>query len=214
MLVRRIRPAIGHASSLTVLTQVKRYTAIIVPLYTKLGDSGDTQLYGGARIAKNEPRIHAYGSIDELHAFLGVVLTERMPGELQKQLTTIQHALYIAGADLATPYQSPSSGTGQAPLRTKRIEQSQVEGLERWIDEAEGKVPKLTHFILPGGTKVGALLHQARTICRRAERWLVALSKTDEINYACLRYLNRLGDFFFAAARVVNAEGGVPEMRA
>lgn len=185
-----------------------------MPLYTKLGDSGDTQLYGGEKISKAEPRIHAYGTIDELNAFLGVVLVESVPTSLREKLLAIQHALYIAGADLATPHQSLRSGAGQAPLPTKRITQEQVEEMERWIDEAEAKVPRLNHFILPGGTRLGAQLHQARTITRRAERWLVALSKTDEINFAALRYLNRLGDFFFAAARVMNAEGGVEEIRA
>lgn len=177
-----------------------------MPLYTKLGDSGDTQLYGGEKISKAEPRIHAYGTIDELNAFLGLVLTEKVPSSLRERFITVQHALYIAGADLATPmnYQ------GQAA----RITQEQVEEIERWIDEAEAKVPKLTFFILPGGTRLGALLHEARTICRRAERWLVALMKTEDINFAALRYLNRLGDFFFAAARVVNKEGGVEEIKA
>ena len=185
-----------------------------MPLYTKLGDSGQTMLYGGEKILKSEPRIHAYGSIDELNALLGTLLVEKLPKELHAQLTTIQHALYIAGADLATPHQSLRSGAGQAPLPTKRITQEQVEELEQWIDAAEGRVPPLTHFILPGGTRTGSLLHQTRTVCRRAERWIVALMKTDDINFACLRYVNRLGDFFFAAARVVNAEGGMEEIKA
>lgn len=177
-----------------------------MPLYTKLGDSGETMLYGGERILKSDPRIHAYGSIDELSALLGVLLTENMSDALRDKLMTIQHALYVAGADLATPfaYQGDS----------KRITQEQVEEMERWIDEAEGRVPAVTAFILPGGTRVGALLHQARTICRRSERWIVALSRANDINYSCLRYVNRLGDYFFAAARVANAEGKAKEIPA
>ncbi|MEK7136961.1 MAG: cob(I)yrinic acid a,c-diamide adenosyltransferase [Patescibacteria group bacterium] len=185
-----------------------------MPLYTKLGDSGQTMLYGGEKVSKAEPRIHAYGTVDELNAFLGRMLTEEAPSELRSQLLAIQHALYVAGADLATPHRSGATGAGQAPLPTKRITQEQVEELEHWIDAAEAKVPQLTSFILPGGTRLGAMLHEARTMCRRAERWLVALSKTEDINFACLRYLNRLGDFFFAAARVVNREGGVEEVKA
>lgn len=177
-----------------------------MPLYTKLGDSGETMLYDGKRVLKSDPRIHAYGTIDELSAFLGILLREEMADNLREILLSIQHTLYVAGADLATPL----AYRGEA----KRITQEQVEQMERWIDAAEARVPPVTCFILPGGTRIGALLHQARTMCRRAERWLVALSRADEVNYACLRYLNRLGDYFFAAARVVNAEGGVEEAKA
>ena len=177
-----------------------------MPLYTKLGDSGETMLYGGERILKSDPRIHAYGSIDELSALLGVLLTENMPDAFRDKLMKIQHTLYIAGADLATPF----AFQGDA----KRVAQEHVEAMEQWIDEVEKRVPPVTCFILPGGTRVGALLHQARTICRRAERWIVALSRANDINYACLRYVNRLGDYFFAAARVANAEGKVKEIPA
>lgn len=168
-------------------------------------------LYGGKRVSKTDPRVHAYGSVDELSAIIGVILAESVPQELREQLLKIQRMLYKAGADLATPNQSPStsleSGSGQA----KWITQEDVTEVEQWIDDAEARVPPLTHFILPGGTRTGAFLHQARTVCRRAEREGFALSEIEDVNAECLKYLNRLGDFFFAAARIVNRKGGVEE---
>ena len=175
-----------------------------MPLYTKFGDKGKTLLYGGWTTSKADARVHAYGSIDELSALLGVILAEPGVDRIRSRLMSLQRALYTVGADLATPL----SFGGKVP----RIEEKEVEELEHLIDSAEAKVPPLTQFILPGGTRVGALLHQARTVCRRAERWVVALGEHEEINTACLRYLNRLGDFLFAAARVVNAEEKIPEI--
>lgn len=173
-----------------------------MPLYTRSGDAGITRLYGGGRTSKSAPRIHAIGAVDELSALLGVVLAESVPEELREQLVKVQHALYMAGADLAIPLRKVET----------RVTEDAVAEVERWIDEAEGKVPQLRHFILPGGTRVGALLHQARTVCRRAERWVFALAEVEGVNGECLKYLNRLGDFLFAVARVVNRENGVEEM--
>jgi len=161
-------------------------------------------LYGGETTSKGDDRVHAYGSIDELSALLGVILAEPGVDRIRARLLSLQRVLYRVGADLATPL----SFGGKVP----RIEESEVMELERLIDSAEAKVSSLTQFILPGGTRIGALLHQARTVCRRAERWVVSLAEREEINEACLRYLNRLGDFLFIAARVVNAEEKIPEI--
>ena len=152
----------------------------LMPLYTKLGDTGDTMLYGGERISKDAPRIHAYGTVDELDALLGAILTEdSVTPDAREKLTEVQHALYVIKSDLAAPLK-PDASEESSVTGPKRVTQEQVEELERWIDEAEGKVLELLHFILPGGSRVAALLHQARTVCRRAERWVVALSKQDK----------------------------------
>ena len=178
-----------------------------MPLYTRLGDSGETMLYGGEKISKAEPRIHAYGTIDELDALIGIIISDdRCKDEVKDRLIALQKKLFVAKSDFATPM-SFSGGC-------IRISQEDVEAIEKDIDELESKVPKLTKFILPGGSRVAALLHQARTICRRSERWAVKLSEESEINYAALRYLNRLGDMFFALGRVVNKEEGVAEVEA
>ena len=184
-------------------------------LYTKIGDKGQTMLYGGGRISKADPRVHAYGSIDELSAILGVVLAGEQGGKLRSRLLPVQATLYRLGADLATPHQTRSVGAGQAPrdpVAAMRLTETDVREIERAIDEEEARVPPLTHFILPGGTKSAAELHQARTVCRRAERWVATLSEREQVNDASLRYMNRLGDYLFALARVCNSEAGIPEV--
>ncbi len=174
-----------------------------MPLYTRFGDTGDTMLYGGSTTSKTNPRIHAYGTVDELDAELGIILAENCPVDLRDKLLTIQKTLYRVKADLATPREHAGKAV--------RIGDNDVQGLEQWIDEAEAHVPKLTHFILPGGTKIAALLHRARTVCRRSERWVVALARTEPINLVTIRYLNRLGDELFALARVINHDAGMRE---
>lgn len=199
-----------------------------MPLYTKFGDRGKTALFGGSTTRKSDPRLHAYGTVDELSSVLGLVVSEleqgtsvpsppaAVGGELERgaappfkgrglarHLKDIQRMLHRVGADLATPQ------TGK--VRVIRVTSQDVATAERWIDEAEAKVPSLTKFILPGGTRIGALLNVARTVCRRAERWIVELSEREEVNSEVLKYLNRLGDYLFAAARVVNAQARVRE---
>jgi len=175
-----------------------------MPLYTRLGDSGETQLYGGEKTSKTNPRIHAYGTVDELDALLGVIRAEEGCSlELREILLSIQRTLYKLKADLATP--------GQYVGRAVRIVDADVEVMEKLIDVAESKVTPLRHFVLPGGTPIAANLHFARTVCRRAERWVVELAHHERINFVCLRYLNRLGDYLFALARVENIEKGLPE---
>lgn len=162
---------------------------------TRQGDSGKTQLASGERISKTNPRVHAFGTVDELDALIGVLRTEDgCSSEVGEKLLSIQQKLYVLKSDLARP----SSGGSQ------NIKEGDVEELEKWIDGVESKLPALDHFIIPGGTKLGAKLHFVRTVCRRAERWVVTLSRHEKINMACLRYLNRLSDLFFVMARGIN----------
>lgn len=168
-------------------------------IVTKTGDTGTTGLFGKERLPKDATRIHAYGTVDELNALLGLILTEHLVEELRENLTRVQHLLFRVGADLATPLNVTSS-------LVQRVRVEDTETLESWIHVLESSLPSLQRFILPGGSRVGALLHQARTVCRRAERWVVALSREEALNPQLLRYLNRLGDFLFLASRKANLQ--------
>ncbi len=176
-------------------------------IYTKTGDSGSTSLMGGKRVSKADLRFHAIGTIDELNACLGVVLAQAsLPDDLKHQLIDIQHLLFRVGADLALPL------GGKASI--DRIDADSAKKLEDWIDQMESSLPPLTQFILPGGSPSGALLHQARTICRRAERWIVALGEQNQLTAAMLGAINRLSDYLFVAARYVNLKNGSSEVTA
>ncbi|KAF0152416.1 MAG: Cob(I)alamin adenosyltransferase [Ignavibacteria bacterium] len=168
-------------------------------IYTKTGDKGETSLFGGKRVWKDDLRISAYGSVDELNAVIGVALTEIGNVELRRILISLQSDLFVLGSDLATPLDK-----GNTNFVIPRIQKENFERLEKLIDETEAKLPELKNFILPGGTKGSANLQLARTICRRAERDVVALSKKEEINSAAEIYLNRLSDLLFVLARYHN----------
>ncbi len=173
-------------------------------IYTRTGDSGSTGLFGGTRVSKSSRRMHAYGTLDELNACLGIVLAEEtLPELLRPQLETIQSMLFSLGADLATPLESSAS--------ILRIEAEQADVLEQWIDAMEEQLTPLTQFICPGGDAVAATLHMARTICRRAERWIVELKGHEAITPGVLVYVNRLSDYLFVAARYANKQSGAPE---
>jgi cob(I)alamin adenosyltransferase len=167
-------------------------------IYTKTGDAGETGLFGGPRVRKDDVRIEAYGTVDELNAALGVVRAEPLPPEIEHTLEVVQSDLFSVGAELATP----------DPVKhgNRLIGQPQIEQLERAIDNLEAGLPPLKNFILPTGSRAGALMHLARGICRRAERRVVTLESIPEANVSpeIIRYLNRLGDYLFVAARVVN----------
>jgi cob(I)alamin adenosyltransferase len=171
-------------------------------IYTKTGDHGETGLFGGPRVSKNAPRIEAYGGVDELNAVVGLTRSEMLPEEIDTLLAQIQHDLFAVGAELATP----------DPVKhgTRTIGAAHYARLEQAIDQHEATLPPLTNFILPGGSRGAALLHLARTVCRRAERRLIALrsASAEPISGELVVYLNRLGDLFFVLARAVNqAEG-------
>jgi cob(I)alamin adenosyltransferase len=171
-------------------------------IYTRHGDQGRTRLATGAAVSKSDARVEAYGAVDEANACLGLVRlhTADDPG-LDAMLGRIQNELFDLGADLATP---AGDKPGPAALR---ILDSQVERLEAEIDALNAELPELTSFVLPGGTPAAAALHLARTVCRRAEREAVRLAEAGEpVGPPALRYLNRLSDFLFVAAR--HANGG------
>lgn len=167
-------------------------------IYTRTGDEGKTSLIGG-RVLKDDDRVEAYGTIDELNCFVGQAISIADPvpfADLRKDLLQIQHELFDCGSDLA--YVQIKEGR-------YKVGQELAERLEFLIDRYEGENPPLEKFILPGGTQLASLLHVCRTICRRAERRTVTLSHQMEINPEVLKYLNRLSDFFFAVARTANA---------
>lgn len=176
-------------------------------IYTRKGDDGTTSLFGGSRVVKTHPRIEAYGTVDETNAHLGVAQSllqdDADAGPVSDILARIQDELFILGADLATQE--------DAKTPVPRITSDHTERLERDIDKLSEDLPPLEHFILPGGTRAAATLHLARTTCRRAERLTVAAAKLEPINQESIRYLNRLSDLLFVAARWVNHAADVEE---
>jgi cob(I)alamin adenosyltransferase len=173
-------------------------------IYTKTGDDGDTGLFGGPRVRKDHPRIEAYGTVDELNAVLGVVRTHAPPADVDALLERVQNELFDLGAILATPEPEKFGMTGVGDEQSSRLEAA--------IDRFETELEPLKQFILPGGTPAAAYLHLARTVCRRAERMLVALDHKEEISAGAIIYLNRLSDLLFVAARLVNHRAGKPDV--
>ena len=175
----------------------------ITKVYTKGGDKGATRLVGGREVSKGEPRIEAYGTVDELNTIIGlarthngaVKLNSKVENRIDEMLKTVQNDLFRVGADLATLPSDRWEGM-------ERPTTEDIQRLENWIDELNDELPPLKEFILPGGGFVGAYLHQARTVCRRAEREVVRLSHVDEdVSTEVLPYLNRLSDFLFVLGR-------------
>lgn len=167
-------------------------------LYTRTGDQGKTSMIG-ARVDKDDPRIEAYGTIDELNSFVGFARTflkDDMFRDIEKELEKIQHELFDLGSDLSVVYEKRTK-----PFKTT---EEMVRYLEERIDQYVEEAPPLEKFILPGGSQAASILHVARTIARRAERIIVTLRKQMSIHEPVLIYMNRLSDYFFAAARVVN----------
>lgn len=187
-------------------------TIRITRVYTRTGDAGETALVGGRRVPKDSPRISAYGTIDELNAIVGLARTfneERLEeGEhrrwLDATLRQIQDELFDLGSELATPPDAAYEGMF-------RVGEAEVTRLERLMDECQKDLPPLKSFVLPGGGRVNAFLHQARTVCRRAEREVLALSRVEPIGEWVLRYVNRLSDAFFVLSRWVARHAGEKE---
>ena len=175
-------------------------------IYTRTGDQGTTALFAGGRVEKDDLRVEAYGTVDEANAAIGLAVAAAGGHQaLAEKLRRIQQELFDAGADLADPRAVPGS-TERPPMITAR----HVERLEQEIDETEARLQPLRRFILPGGTRAGAALHVARTVCRRAERAMVALGP-DAFEPELLTYVNRLSDLLFVMARAVNHGAGAPE---
>jgi cob(I)alamin adenosyltransferase len=180
-------------------------------IYTRTGDTGTTALFGGQRIAKDALRVEAYGTLDELNAMLGLAVTglDQETAFLAPLLSRLQSQLFNIGAELAT---LPERVQNRLATRMPRVEAGQVAALEAAIDEYDAQLPALRQFILPGGTRLAATLHVARTVARRGERLVVRLAAQEEVSADILRYLNRLSDLLFVLARLANARCGVQDV--
>ena len=172
-------------------------------IYTKTGDDGNTGLQGDFRISKSHSRIMAYGTVDEVNATIGVVLTNNLDNDIKQLLSQIQNDLFLLGSDLSNQNLDDLNN---------RISVSMVEKIETSIDTFELELPPITNFILPGGNSAAAHIHQVRTIIRRAETLVVKLSDKDEINSNCIKYLNRLSDLMFVMGRLINKRNGIEDI--
>ena len=177
-------------------------------VYTRGGDRGETSLFGGARVQKDALRVESYGEVDELNALLGVARSALDDEELDARLAVIQSALFDLGGELATPDVDGRIARGQSLPRVGEAEVSELEG---WIDGLDAELEPLRNFILPGGAPAAAHLHHARTVCRRAERCVVALAREEQLAPVLVQYLNRLSDLLFTMARAVNHRAGRAE---
>lgn len=173
-------------------------------IYTRTGDDGSTGLVDGSRRAKSDLRVRAYGDVDETNAVIGIVRLHLENRHLDEMLSRIQNDLFDLGADLATPL--PAQGEADSEYALRMVA-AQTARLEQELDTLNADLAPLTSFVLPGGHPPAAYLHQARTVCRRAERVCVALSSDENINPHALTYLNRLSDFLFVAGRWANDQG-------
>jgi cob(I)alamin adenosyltransferase len=197
--VRQLVPG-GAAGRVGLVSRKRDEPVRLTKIYTRGGDRGETSLGDGSRVSKLDPRVGAYGAVDELNAQVGVALSGGLPAEFRDPLQRIQNELFDLGADLSVPY----SDAGER----LRIEKSQIEGLESLCDRFNADLPELRSFVLPGGTEAAARLHVARTVCRRAEREVLLAAEEVAVNPLVLVYLNRLSDLLFILARAANAAAG------
>lgn len=179
----------------------------MVKIYTRTGDDGTTGLYGGGRVGKTDPRVEAYGTVDETSATIGMARAAGIPSEIDAVLAEVQDDLFTLGAELAC---APSKA--DKLLKMRLIEPADIERLERAIDKAEEGLPPLRSFILPGGTPGGAALHLARCVARRAERCVLSLHDEDAPRREVVAYLNRLSDLLFVLARKANHEANLSDL--
>lgn len=168
-------------------------------IYTRTGDDGSTGLGDGTRVPKDSVRVEAYGTVDELNSMLGLLLCESLREDIRGALTRIQHSLFDLGGELCIPGRSV-------------LTEAQVTELEQILDGLNADLAPLKEFILPGGTRAAAICHLARTLCRRAERRVYTLSRTESVPVASLKYLNRLSDLFFVLSRALNHAAGTPDV--
>lgn len=173
-------------------------------IYTRTGDGGETGLFGGGRVPKGHRRVEAYGTVDELNAVLGLCVELVSQQDIREKLLRLQHDLFAVGASLATP----NAGGGRSRPALPPLPRGRVEEMERWMDQADEELPTLRSFVLPGGSPGAAVLHLARTVCRRAERAVVRLAGEEVVEDGVVPYLNRLSDLLFVLARLENHRSG------
>jgi cob(I)alamin adenosyltransferase len=176
-------------------------------IYTKTGDKGGTSLFNGERVRKNSLRVNCYGTTDELNSIIGLARAFGAEDDLDADLKMISHALFNLGSDLATPL------TPTPKHEPPRITKEQIEGLESLIDKYTAIIPPIRYFVLPGGSKRGAFLHQARTVCRRSERLVSELLEHEELGENTLAYINRLSDYLFVASRYANFKENIEDIK-
>ena len=172
-------------------------------IYTRTGDDGTTGLQGGSRISKSNYRIKAYGAVDEINAKIGIIISNKIDEDINDLLLKIQNDLFVVGSDLSNPDLSD---------KKNRVNPEMIENIEKSIDQFEKDLPPITNFILPGGHPVASLMHEARTITRRAETEMISLDEQEKVNTECKIYLNRLSDLFFVIARIINKRMGVNDI--
>jgi cob(I)alamin adenosyltransferase len=182
-------------------------------IYTKTGDKGTTGLFGGTRVPKHHLRIESYGTVDELNSYIGLVKDQAIDNDTKTTLIKIQNDLFTLGSMMATPSEKETLKNGEQRLNIPEVDTKSVTYLEKEIDKMNEKLPKMTHFILPGGHTTVSYCHIARCVCRRAERLSVSLHQQEGINPIILTYLNRLSDFLFMLARKLSKDLSVQEIK-
>jgi cob(I)alamin adenosyltransferase len=186
---------------------------IKMKIYTKKGDSGTTQLIGGTRVAKHHVRIEAYGTVDELNSFIGLIRDQSISDHHKKILIEIQDRLFTIGASLASdPEKSKTRGEQSRTMKIPDLNEADVSLLEKEIDAMDAQLPEMKSFVLPGGNTVVSFCHIARCVCRRAERLATHLSEKDFVDALVLKYLNRLSDYLFVLSRMLAKETGAEEV--
>jgi cob(I)alamin adenosyltransferase len=197
----------GHRNSKGISNEKQK----TLKIYTRTGDSGETSLCNGSRTFKDSLRVEAYGSVDEVSSYIGLTVVKTDQADLKYHLMDIQKDLFVVGSNLALPGISSQSQIGKETRfeqEIPKITDDMVKKLENWIDKYTKELPELNRFILSGGVEVSTLLHVARTICRKSERRIVSLKRSEEIDKNVLKYMNRLSDYLFTAARLATHRAG------
>jgi len=182
-------------------------------IYTKTGDDGSTALFGGTRVPKHNIRIDAYGTVDELNSWLGLIRDQKMDGHVKQILISIQNKLFTIGAELATDPQKAVLKSGKERLGINKINGEDIELLEKEIDQMNETLPPITHFVLPGGHPSVSYCHIARTVCRRTERLVSHLHEQEPFDPSILSYINRLSDYLFVLARKLTKDVKAEEIK-